>query len=620
MKRFTHISNPKSQLTVFALVIFIIILRFQYPYWNYCKILNWDIFGYYLYLPAYFIYHDLGIKDMGFINHIFATYDPSGSFYQAFAVPGHNWVMKYPMGIAILYSPFYFIGHLYAKLSGYPVDGFSMPYQASIALGGLIYTIIGLIYFRKILLRFFTDKYTALLLGCIVLGTNYLELTYFSGAMPHNYLFMIYALVIWLTIKWHDDPKVKYIIPLGLIIGLAGLIRPTEIICCLIPLFWTVDGKDAFIKKWKFIKKYKLQILLMMLCILIMASFQMIYWKIYTGKFIYWSYGDEGFEFLNPYLLKVLFSYKKGWLVYTPIMTLAIIGFWFMYKKKKNLFYPFFIYFIINLWIVSSWDCWWYGGSFSQRSLMHSYVVMALPLGFWFIGISSFKKIYKYPLFTISIILVLFNLFQTWQYGHYIIDPMRMTKKYYWKCFLKTRVSDEDKKYMAVDRSATAEEKIDNIADYYKIILQEDSFEVKESGKETHYCDTISHSGKLSFVLDSTNEFSPSFSEKYSNITNKEFMWFRVSVYIYPLYPMKENPASIIINFDNKGRSMKYRGLDIESLNLELHKWNLVTFDYQSPEIISDNEKIQVYLWLRGKKKIYIDDLNVTGYIPKYRD
>jgi hypothetical protein len=599
------------------LLSIIILLRFQRPVWYHCEILSWDVFGYYLYLPSYFIYHDLGLKDMGFINHIFETYNPSGSFYQAFAVPDHNWVMKYPMGLAILYSPFFFIGQFIAKIGNYPMDGFSIPYQASIAIGGLIYTIIGLIYFRKILLRFFNDRIVSILLICIVLGTNYLDLTYFSGTMPHNYLFAIYALVIWLTIKWHDSPKIKYIIFLGLLIGLAGLIRPTEIICFIIPLFWTVDGKKTLIEKWHLLKKHKLQILVLIICVFLMASFQMIYWKIYTGKFIYWSYGDEGFNFSNPYFSKVLFSYKKGWLIYTPIMIFAIIGFWFIYKYKKSLFYPLFIYFIINLWIVSSWDCWWYGGSYGQRALMQSYVVMAFPMGFYFMKIFSLKKIIKYPLLLIGMLVIFLNLFQTWQVAHYIIDPSRMTKNYYWKIFLKTKSTEEDRKMLEVERSTSAEEKIDNEANYYKMILSEESFEFKEKDRAQNYCDTISHSGKISFVLDSTCNFSPAFSEKYSNITCKEYIWIRASIYIYPIYNLKNNPVSIIINFDHKGKSIKYRGLDLEKLDLKLNEWNLVTFDYQSPEIISDDEKIYTYVWLRGKKKVFIDDFNIVGFIPK---
>jgi len=619
MKKLFKSANPYSLLIILLLFAVIVLLRFHHPVWLQGGILTWDVFGYYLYLPFTFIYHDLGFKDMTTIHHIFDVYNPAGTFYQVVQAPNGNTIVLYTTGLAILFSPFFFIGHLFAHIFGYPADGYSMPYQASIAIGSLFYTIIGLVFIRKVLLRFFTDKLTVFILICLVLGTNYLELTFLSGVMPHNYLFAIYALILWLTIRWHETHKYKDAAFLGLLMGIAALVRASEIISFLIPLLWGIHDKESLIKKWQIIKKYKTHLLLLVACVGLMALPQMIYWKIYAGKFIFWSYGGESFDFLKPNLYNVLFSYKKGWLLYTPLMILAIFGFRYIYRNEKKFFYPLFIYFAINLWIVSSWSCWWYGGSFSQRSLMQSYAVMAIPLGYFFLKVISLKKIYKYPLILLTVLLVALNLFQTWQYTHYIIDPIRMTKEYYWKTFLKTTVTDDDRKLLAVERAATTSEKMDTISSYYQMILLDESFEMKQKDKAANYCDTIAHAGKQSFFLDSNCVYSPGFSEKYSNLTCRDYMWIKASVYVYPVYDPKENPLSVI-NCDDKGKSTKYRAFDIETGNLKLNTWNLVTFAYQTPEIRSGNEKIQVYLWLRGKKKIFIDDLNVSGYIPKGKD
>ena len=494
MKKLLRNANPLSLLIILLLFCIIVILRFHHPVWSQSGILTWDIFGYYLYLPFTFIYHDLGFKDMAAVHHIFDVYNPAGTFYQVVQAPNGNTIILYTSGLAILFSPFFFIGHLFAHIFGYPADGFSMPYQASIAIGSLFYTIVGLIFIRKVLLRYFTDKLTVFILICLVLGTNYFELTFLSGAMPHNYLFAIYALILWLTIRWHESHKFRDAAFLGLLIGIAALVRASEIISLLIPLLWGIHDKESQIKKWQIVKKYWLHLVLLAACVFLMALPQMIYWRIYTGKFIFWSYGGESFNFLKPNLTNVLFSYKKGWLLYTPLMILAIIGFRNIFKTEKKLFYPLFIYFIINMWIVSSWSCWWYGGSFSQRSLMQSYAVMALPLGYFFMKIISLKKIYKYPLILLCILLVSLNLFQTWQYTHYIIDPIRMTKEYYWKTFLKTIVTDDDRKLLAVERSATTSEKMDTISSYYQMILDDDSFEMKQKDKAANYCDTLFHS------------------------------------------------------------------------------------------------------------------------------
>jgi len=56
--------------------------------------------------------------------------------------------------------------------------------------------------------------------------------------MTHNYLFTAYALILWLTMRWHEVYKIKYLILMGIICGLTILSRPTEFVCLIIPLLW----------------------------------------------------------------------------------------------------------------------------------------------------------------------------------------------------------------------------------------------------------------------------------------------------------------------------------------------------------------------------------------------
>ena len=126
---------------------------------------------------------------------------------------------------------------------------------------------------------------------------------------------------------------------------------------------------------------------------MLVGFIQFAYWKYASGKFIINPYGSgnpgEGLELFHPHILEVLFSFRKGWFIYTPMMLFTMIGFWQMYKHNKNLFAPVFIYFIINFYIVSSWSCWWYGACFGVRSLIPSYAVLSIPFGYFIVY--SFK-------------------------------------------------------------------------------------------------------------------------------------------------------------------------------------------------------------------------------------
>lgn len=84
-------------------MIFVVINNFVFIPGN---ILSWDVFGYYLYLPFKFIYHDLGLTNDSVVHSIIAEYQNTGTFYQASKLPNGNYVMKYSMGISFLCSFF----------------------------------------------------------------------------------------------------------------------------------------------------------------------------------------------------------------------------------------------------------------------------------------------------------------------------------------------------------------------------------------------------------------------------------------------------------------------------------------------------------------------------------
>ena len=123
------------------------------------NILSWDVFGYYLYLPMTFINDNLGLQDTNILRSILDQYHNSSTLYQAYQTETGSWVLRYPMGMAILYSPFFFMGHLLAGFTGFARDGFSQPYQTAILCAGIFYSITGYYFLevkeKFILIRFF---------------------------------------------------------------------------------------------------------------------------------------------------------------------------------------------------------------------------------------------------------------------------------------------------------------------------------------------------------------------------------------------------------------------------------------------------------------------------------
>ncbi|HUM48342.1 MAG TPA: hypothetical protein PLD84_15530, partial [Chitinophagales bacterium] len=182
-------NNRISLYAFFFVCLFLLVAAFFYPKWKIGETeatLSWDVMGYYLYLPSYF-YDD--ISKLHQLPHILETYRPVNGFGNAFQLPNGNYMMKYSLGMSLMYLPFFGIAHLWAQLGGFPADGFSYPYQVMISFGSILVAWIGLWFARKNLLRFFDDRITALVLLVLVLATNYFNYVSFGGPMTHNYLF-----------------------------------------------------------------------------------------------------------------------------------------------------------------------------------------------------------------------------------------------------------------------------------------------------------------------------------------------------------------------------------------------------------------------------------------------
>ncbi len=575
------------------------------------QVFAYDVFGYYLYLPFKFIYHNLGLTDQTVLNSIIAKYHNTESLYQISKLPEGQYVMKYTMGLSFFYAPFFFIGHFIAIVFGFQADGFSFPYQYSVFCGNILYSLAGIWIVSKVLRRFFSRKVSAWILLLIVFSTNYIVhiATFGQNAMSHSYLFTDYALILWWTIRWHETSKIKFAILLGFICGMSILSRPTEIVCVLLPMFWNIYNLQSFKEKLKWMRQHWTQILIFSLIILFLGSFQIAYWKIYTGKFLFTDYGGnvgEGFEFAHPYLLDVLFSFRKGWLVYTPVMAFAIMGFYIIFKQNKAVFWALFIYFILSLYIVSSWSCWWYAQSYSQRALIPSYPVLAIGLGFFIKNIIDKSYWIKGSVFVIMAFFVLLNLFQTWQFNTGILDGDRMTQAYYWKIFGKRNVSDEDRKLLLVNRAFDGKESPENESDYQARLLKYLNFESSPFPDSIHV-----HSGKFSMKLDQENPFSEGVIMPYYQLTQCDHAWLKISASVFTPSIIKKDLFRLNAHFDHQGKAYKYCSFDASEMHLKPNQWNVVMLYYLTPEVRSDRDTLRIYFWNRDEAKYFVDDMKV---------
>ena len=115
------------------------------------RVIAWDVISYYAYLPATFIYHDITLK---FIDQ--GTDYPEVLFWPNYT-SDNQYVIKTSMGMSYVYAPFFFLAHATVGLTDHNPSGFSPHYKYFLVIGGIIFYLIGLIFLRKILIRYYNQ-------------------------------------------------------------------------------------------------------------------------------------------------------------------------------------------------------------------------------------------------------------------------------------------------------------------------------------------------------------------------------------------------------------------------------------------------------------------------------
>jgi hypothetical protein len=586
-----------TRLTALGILIFVI----AQIYFGFSELaISWDSFGYYLYLPYSFIYNDLSFSDLSHVTGIAEHYESTDTLYQLTHVANGNHVIKYPVGMAILFSPFFFIGHFIAYLFGYPMDGFSAPYDTMVSIGNLVYVVIGIIYLRKVLLNFFTSKVTIIALIGVVIGTNFLYMATTGAGSSHVPLFALHAVALYLTIKWHEAPSVKNSFKFGAVIGLMIIARPTEILFLLIPLFWGVTSVKVFFQKYyELITKRTLSLFVFSLVIVLIGFIQLFYWKAITGEWLFYSYDNagEGFDFVHPYLKEFLFSYRKGWYLYTPIMLIATIGLLFTVLKKYKLGISLVLFFGLNVWILSSWSCWWYAGSYSQRSMVQSYPEMAIALG----AILTFamERLWlKRITLTVVTLLIALNLFQTWQFHKRIINGSRMTSEYYWTVFGKTSVPEGAENLLMINRPSVQKTTPEDISKYKNV-------------KNVFFKKSVSFTEDQEFV-----DFE---RFEYSKLTEKDHGWIKLSGKSSVIKRGGDEEYLMVTCFTHKDDKYSYvtwSPAEMPSYSVDSVS-NCFEFWYLTPEVRSTEDKFLFEIWNRAKSNVKIEDLRLEIFTKK---
>jgi hypothetical protein len=590
--------HPISRYSLIFCSLVLIVTAFKfYPRWEKTgseSTLSWDASGYYMYLPALFIYKD--IRKCNFKDSILQKYRPTPDFQQAYLheISG-NYVMKYSSGLALVSIPFFAVGHLWALSSdNYPADGFSYPYKVSIGIGLFLFSLIGIFYLRKVLLRYYKDKTVAILLLLLVIGTNYINYAAVDQAMTHSTLFTIYVLLIWNSIRFYETLQWKNALAIGILTGLATLIRPTEMIAILLPLFWGISSWTTFKERMTLVLNHYHKYLVAAFLFCCVLFIQPLYWKYATGEWLVYSYGEQGFSWLRPHVYDYILSYCCGWLRYTPMMLMPIFGLWVFYKNKVNTI-PVIGFILISFYLVTAWDIWDYGGT-AGRAMIQYYPVLAFLFAA-LIEAADQKKWYQYILYPVLVFFTYLNVWWVYHAHRGQVQALELSSAYYWAKVGRWTANEEDKKLL--DNKYVFRNIPKN-----PVLIYKNDFENDTSVQ------IVERDGNRQIRMNLETQYSPAFAIEHQNQFKE---WIRVKAKFSCTYKEWDlwRQTQFIVKF--------YSGeQEIQSNMIRIYRF---ISDGESKEIYLDTKtpksftKISIFFWHAGSdKELWIDDLEVITF------
>jgi hypothetical protein len=371
-----------------SLIIFITIavsVMFSVSYSKKATVFYGDALGYYLYLPAVFIYDNLDKIEKAPAEGLSSIFYKDIEYTKS--EKGYT-VIQYTYGVALMEAPFFLAAHAYEKAAGLPANGYSDTYKLAVQISSFAYALLGMWLVYLVLRRYFSTTHSLLTLSFLFIGTNLFWFSLYQAGMSHTPLFFLYALLIYLTILLHERKTTMLFVLTGLTAALIALIRPSDIVCMLIPALYGIYNKEPFFAKLRFIRENFGKIVLAGFVAVIPFIPQFMYWKFISGHWFYDSYGGQTFNFKEPKIIEGLFYASNGWLVYSPIMAFAIIGF-ICYRSIRNWAWCIYLLFPTYVYIIYSWFCYNYINGFGSRPMIHIYPLLAIPLAAMILYISK---------------------------------------------------------------------------------------------------------------------------------------------------------------------------------------------------------------------------------------
>jgi hypothetical protein len=294
--------------------------------------------------------------------------------------PGHHMPNRCPFGPVLVWMPFYLVAcaiqGLFELLKLAPPGRGQSPFEAWVtALGTLAGVLVGWRY-SYVLVERWCGRMAARIGSIAAVWAT--PIAWYAVTQPfyqHGLAFCFVAILIERWDATRGDFSRRRMITLGVIGGLAMMMRPQEALWLLLPggeLVW------HFVRGPNRLKLTQSTIWLTASTILTFLP-QMAVWYYYTGNPLTPAQA-EPLRPLTPFFAVTLFSTRGGLFPWSPVTYAAVCGLWFCRKARVTTLAMLAV-FVLEIYVVSSAWVITGGYGYGARRLSDGAVLIALGIG-----------------------------------------------------------------------------------------------------------------------------------------------------------------------------------------------------------------------------------------------
>jgi len=430
----TILKSYKWALWALLLTYILSALYVNFRVTKFQNVIHADAAGYYIWLPAIFIYQD---SEFEFTDSVFSQSEnhPRGSFKGTIVpVQGDKAMNKYSIGPAICELPFFAVAHIYGTLI-HQNKGFEIHYQISWLLGAVAFVMLGCFFQFRLAYHLKLPVWLPVILtASLLFGTNLFHYTSFDAGYSHAFTFGLFSGLLFYSNRIFRLNKPNDFIWLAICGGMMVLARPFNIVLLFPSLLYIANPMQWWqIFRANFRTAF---IALLLFFAFVFINFLGNYWQ--TGSFFIYSYGEEKFNFHQPHWMDFLFGFQIGAFIYSPLLLVSLLlAVVFLALRKK--WYRILVFvssFCLISWVLSCWGTWTFGCTLGNRPLtdFSAWILFVLIS-----ELSVFNTFFIVALTIISGAGITYNQILHYQFRNFILDWCNMNKQKFMDVFMKTK-------------------------------------------------------------------------------------------------------------------------------------------------------------------------------------